>query len=79
MDDLLKLLLGGAPHSVASLRKVVSYFWDLGPIKSEIRQRKPFMVHPHPLGPPPGLSYDNVEALIEVLEGGAQVIRQDCR
>jgi hypothetical protein len=29
---------------------------------------KPFVVHPRPLGLPPGLSYDHVEELIEALE-----------
>jgi hypothetical protein len=71
MNDLLKLLLGGARHSVASLRKVVSYFQDLGPIRSGRQLRKPFVVHPRPVGLRPGLSYDNVEGLIEVLEGAA--------
>ena len=71
MDDLLKLVIGGVRHSVASLRKVVSCFQGLGSIKSGSRRRKPFAVHPHPLGPPPALSYDNVEGLIEVLEGAA--------
>ena len=71
MDDLLDLLLAGVRHSVAPLRKVVSYFQDLGPIKSGRRQRKPFMVHPHHLGLSSALSYDNVEGLIELLEGAA--------
>ena len=30
---------------------------------------KPFFVQPRPLGLPPGLNYDNVEELIEALEG----------
>ena len=31
--------------------------------------RKKFVVKPLAMGLPPGLSYDNVEELIEVLEG----------
>jgi|GraSoi2013_100cm_1033763.scaffolds.fasta_scaffold01108_12 hypothetical protein len=71
IEDLAKLLLGRVRHSVASLREVVSYFRGLGSIKSGKQQRKPFVVHPHPVGLRPGLSYDNVEELIEVLEGAA--------
>lgn len=33
--------------------------------------RKRFVVHPRPLGLPAGLSYDNVEELLEALEGTA--------
>jgi hypothetical protein len=33
------------------------------------KTRKPFVVTPRPMGLPPGLSYDNVEELIEALEG----------
>ena len=70
-DDLLDLVLAGVRHSAASLRKVVSCFQDLGPIKSGRPRRKPFTVDPHHLGLPPALSYDNVEGLIELLEGAA--------
>ncbi len=70
MDDLPRLL-GRVRHLVASLRKVVSYFQDFASIKSGRRQRKPFVVHAHPLGLAPALSYDSVEGLIEVLEGVA--------
>ena len=31
--------------------------------------RKKFVIKPLPMGLPPGLSYDNVEELIEALEG----------
>jgi len=31
--------------------------------------RKPFVVKPWNLRPPPGLSFDNVEEVIEALEG----------
>jgi hypothetical protein len=32
-------------------------------------ERRQFSVHPRALGLPPGLSYDNVEDLIEAIEG----------
>lgn len=35
-------------------------------------ERKPFVVHPRPLGLPPGLSYDNIGDLLEALEGPLQ-------
>ena len=35
------------------------------------QERKRFVVHPRPMGLPAGLSYDNVEDLIEALEGPA--------
>ena len=71
MDNLAKLLLSRVRHSVVSLREALSYFQGLGSIKSGKQRGKPFVVHPHPLGLRPGLSYDNVEGLIEVLEGAA--------
>jgi hypothetical protein len=47
----------------------VNHFLRLGLMVSGKRERKPFVVHPRPLGLPPGLNYDNVEDLIEALEG----------
>jgi hypothetical protein len=35
------------------------------------QERKPFVVHPRPMGLPTGLSYDSVEDLLEALEGPA--------
>jgi hypothetical protein len=32
------------------------------------RERKPFVVHPRPMGLPAGLNYDSVGDLIEALE-----------
>jgi len=47
----------------------VNHFLRLGLMVSAKPDRKPFLVHPRPLGLPPGLSYDNVEDLIEAIEG----------
>jgi hypothetical protein len=35
---------------------------------AESTERKPFVVTPLPLSLPPGMSYDNIEGLIEALE-----------
>jgi hypothetical protein len=47
----------------------VNHFLRLGLMVSGKPDRKQFLVHPRPLGLPPGLSYDNVEDLIEAIEG----------
>jgi hypothetical protein len=41
----------------------------MGLMASKEQTKKRFVVTPRPLGLPPGLSYDNVEELIEALEG----------
>jgi hypothetical protein len=41
------------------------------PEEKDPKDPKPFVVTPRPLGLPPELSYDNVEELIEALEGTA--------
>ena len=68
-DDVAKLLRCELRRSGASLKAAVNHFLRLGLMASGKRERKPFVVHPRPLGLPPGLSYDNVEDLIEALEG----------
>jgi hypothetical protein len=68
-DDVAKLLRRELRQSGASLKAAVNHFLRLGLMASGKRERKPFVVHPRPLGLPPGLSYDNVEDLIEALEG----------
>lgn len=68
-DDVAKLLRGELRRSGASLKATVNHFLRLGLMATGKQQRKPFVVHPRPLGLPSGLSYDNVEDLIEALEG----------
>jgi hypothetical protein len=54
-----------------SLKAAVNHFLRLGLMLSGKQDRKRFVVHPRPMGLPAGLSYDNVEDLIEALEGPA--------
>lgn len=49
---------------------VVNYYLRLGlNAPARAKAAKPFVVRARPLGLPPGLSYDNVEELIEQLDG----------
>lgn len=68
-DDVAKLLRRELRRSGASLKATVNHFLRLGLMATGRQQQKPFAVHPRPLGLPSGLSYDNVEDLIEALEG----------
>ena len=68
-DDVAKLLRGELRRSGASLKATVNHFLRLGLMTTGKQQRKQFVVHPRALGLPSGLSYDNVEDLIEALEG----------
>jgi hypothetical protein len=68
-DDVAKLLRTEIRRSGASLKAAVNHFLRLGLMQSGKQQRKRFVVHPRPLGLPAGLSYDDVEELVEVLEG----------
>jgi hypothetical protein len=68
-DDVVKLLRRELRRSGASLKATVNHFLRLGLMVTGKQQRKRFLVHPRPLGLPSGLSYDNVEDLIEALEG----------
>ena len=68
-DDVAKQLRREIRRSGASFKAAVNHFLRLGLMVSAKPDRKPFLVHPRPLGLPPGLSYDNVEDLIEAIEG----------
>jgi hypothetical protein len=52
-----------------SFNEAVKHFLRLGLMGLKKPKRKPFVVTPLPLGLPPELNYDNVEELIEALEG----------
>ena len=67
-DDVAKLLRRELRRSGVSLKAGVNHFLRLGLMAPGKLPAKPFVVHPRPLGLPPGLNYDNVEELIEALE-----------
>ena len=58
-------------RSGASFKSTVNHFLRLGLMASGRQRSKRFVVAARPLGLPPGLSYDNVEELLEALEGPA--------
>jgi hypothetical protein len=70
-DDVTSLLNGEMRKSGTSFKEAVNHFLRLGLMAAKQKSRKPFVVTPRPLGLPPGLTYDNVEELIEALEGPA--------
>jgi hypothetical protein len=70
-EDVAKLLRREIRRSGASLKAAVNHFLRLGLIAAGKPERKQFIVRPRPLGLPQGLSYDDVEELVEALEGPA--------
>ena len=41
-------------------------------LQPQVRRSEPFRVKPRPFGPPEGWSFDNVEELLDELEGPAR-------
>ena len=70
-DDVARLLDKESRRSGASFKEVVNHFLRLGLTATKRPTHKPFVVTPRKLGLPAGLSYDNVEPLLEALEGPA--------
>ncbi|MGB2605543.1 MAG: CopG family transcriptional regulator [Candidatus Sulfotelmatobacter sp.] len=67
-DDVAALLNKEARKSGEPFKQVVNRFLRLG-LTAKQPARKPFVVKPWNLRPPPGLDFDNVEEVIEALEG----------
>jgi len=57
--------------SGASFKQVVNYFLRLGLMAAKRPPRKAFVVTPRKLGLPSGLAYDNIEQLLDAVEGPA--------
>jgi hypothetical protein len=70
-DDVASILEQEMRRSGDSFKKTVNRLLRLGLMASNASGQKPFVVAARPLGLPPGMSYDNVEELIETLEGAA--------
>ena len=68
-DDIANLLNQEIRRSGVSFKEAVNHYLRLGMTAAKQPARKKFVVKPLAMGLPPGLSYDNVEELIEVLEG----------
>jgi hypothetical protein len=68
-DDVATLLNKEARRTGAPFKQVVNQTLRLGLIAAKQPPRKPFVVTPINLGLPPDLSYDNVEELLDYLEG----------
>jgi hypothetical protein len=67
-DDVANLLKKEVRKSGEPFKQVVNRFLRLG-LTAKPPARKPFVVKPRSLGLPPGMSYDNVEELLDALEG----------
>jgi len=68
-DDIANLLNQEIRRSGVSFKEAVNHYLRLGLVAAKQPPRRKFVVKPLPMGLPPGLSYDNVEELIEALEG----------
>lgn len=68
-DDIANLLNQEIRRSGVSFKEAVNHYLRLGLTAAKQPARKKFVVKPLAMGLPPGLSYDNVEELIEALEG----------
>ncbi len=68
-EDVARLLEKEARRSGASFKEVVNRLLRLGLMASRGPTPKRFIVTPRKMGLPPGLSYDNVEQLLEAIEG----------
>lgn len=68
-DDVASLLNKEIRRSGISFKEAVNRFLRMGLMAPKQSNRKQFQVEPRPLGLPPGLNYDNVEEMLEAIEG----------
>jgi hypothetical protein len=67
-DDVAKLLQREIRRSGLSFKEAVNRFLRLGLMANNRPARKPFKVEARQLGLPAGLTYDNVQELLDELE-----------
>ncbi len=69
-DDVWLKIERQRRKSGKSLKDTVNHYLRIGLNAKEANRRiQPFVVRARPLGLPPGLSYDNVEELLDQIEG----------
>jgi hypothetical protein len=69
-DDVADKLAAEARRSGRSFKEVVNACLRMAlHAKRQPRQRPAFVVRARPLDPVPGVSFDNIEALLDQLEG----------
>jgi hypothetical protein len=68
-DDVAQLLNKEVRRSGDSFKAVVNRLLRSGLMSSKQPLKKPFKVQPWNFGPPSGLNFDNVEDLLDALEG----------
>ena len=69
-EDVLERVKAESRNRGASFRDTLNDLLRLALLaQSAAPPRKPFKVRAYPLGLRPGLSYDNIEALLEYAEG----------
>jgi hypothetical protein len=68
-DDVARLLAKEVRRSGSSFKAIVNHYLRLGLMASSRQNRRTFKVKPRNLGLPATLGYDNVEELLDRLEG----------
>lgn len=68
-EDVARQLRQETRRSGSSFKEAVNHFLRLGLSADRKPARKPFVVTPINLGLPEGYDFDNVERVIELLEG----------
>jgi len=68
-EDVARLLQMETRRSGASFKEVVNRVLRLGLMTANHSEHKAFVVKPRKLGLPAAITYDNVEQLVEHLEG----------
>jgi hypothetical protein len=71
-DDVQRRLEREVRRSGRPFKQVVNEMLRLAfTLRPQLRKAEPFQVRPRPFGPPTGASFDNVEELLDELEGAS--------